>query len=172
MMESWKLFYNKFCKENYYFFQTSFAKKNILTSNQSLPKPRWYMISTRETILFIKYLFQERYRYVNQPWWIFHLSWVVNHYVWPTHSNNISILHSISVIQDDLLSTFKCTHFGFAPGYFIGQTLRSSLRRRSSDGVPRWRLCELGSFPGQQPVGWGVTWALLRCVLFVFRCVY
>ena len=148
MMESWKLFYNKFCKENYYFFQTSFAKKNILTSNQSLPKPRWYMISTRETILFIKYLFQERYRYVNQPWWIFHLSWVVNHYVWPTHSNNISILHSISDTQDVLQSTFKCTHFGFAPGYFIGQTLRSSVKGVLRKGV-RWRLCELGSSPSQ-----------------------
>ena len=47
--------------------------------------------------------------------------------------------------------------------------------RAVSEGVllggVRWWLCELGSSPGQQPVGWGVTWALLRCVLFVFRCV-
>ena len=119
-MKSRKLFYKKFCKEKYSFLKTI------------LSKPRWYMISMRETILFSKYLFQQRYRYVNQPWGIFHLSWVVNHYVWPTHSNNISILHFISVTQDVLQSTFKCTHFGFAPGYFIGQTLRNSLRRSSS----------------------------------------
>ena len=41
------------------------------------------------------------------------------HYVWPTHSNNISILHFISVIQDVLQSTFKCNHFGFAPGIYL-----------------------------------------------------
>ena len=49
---------------------------------------------------------------------------------YPFHT--ISILHSLSVNQDALLSTFKCTHFGFAPGYFIGKTLR----RRSAEEVP------------------------------------
>ena len=69
MMKSRKLFYKKFCKEKYSFLKTI------------LSKPRWYVISTRETILFLKYLFQQRYRYDKQPWWIFHLSWVVNHYL-------------------------------------------------------------------------------------------
>ena len=69
MMESRKLFYKKFCKEKYSFLKTIFIK------------PRGYVISTRETIIFLKYLFQQRYRYVKQPWWIFHLSWVVNHYL-------------------------------------------------------------------------------------------
>ena len=55
MMESRKLFYKKFCKEKYSFLQTIFIK------------PRGYVISTRETIIFLKYLFQQRYRYVDQP---------------------------------------------------------------------------------------------------------
>ena len=67
--KSRKLFYKKFCKEKYSFLKTI------------LSKPRWYMISMRETILFLKYLFQQRYRYDKQPWWIFHLSWVVSHYL-------------------------------------------------------------------------------------------
>ena len=40
MRKSRRLFYKKFCKEKYSFFQGSFAKKNILSSNKSLPKPR------------------------------------------------------------------------------------------------------------------------------------
>ena len=37
----------------------------------------------------------------------------------PTHSTDICILHYISVIHDALQSTFKCTHFGFAPGIYF-----------------------------------------------------
>ena len=43
------------------------------------------------------------------------LSWVVNHYVYPTHSTNISMLHYISFIMGVLLSTFKCTHISLFP---------------------------------------------------------
>ena len=41
------------------------------------------------------------------------------HYVWPTHSTDISMMHFISVIQDVLLSTFKRTHYGFSPGIYL-----------------------------------------------------
>ena len=34
---------------------------------QNFTKPYGSVISTRETILFLKYLFQQRYRYVKQP---------------------------------------------------------------------------------------------------------
>ena len=46
MMESWKLLYKKFCKE----------KHSLL--KQSFIKPLVYAISTRETIICLKYLFQ------------------------------------------------------------------------------------------------------------------
>ena len=74
-----KLFFpsKKFCKEKYSFLKTIFIKprRYVISTSEIIfignifltEKPLGYVISTRETIIFLKYLFQQRYRYDKQP---------------------------------------------------------------------------------------------------------
>src|SRR5664279_3726674 len=76
----------------------------------------------------------------------------------------VSYLHESYLLVWSCEYNLKCTH-GFVPGYYHGQTMKSSTPRKQKMKVSSTTIRTRTS-PSRQPVGCrGMTWAYHVCVL-------
>ena len=134
-------FYKKFCKEKPSLLKMIFNKTLLICD-----------IYKRNYIYLFKYLLQQRYRDVNQPWWILHPSWVAN----PIYSLPTPPYTHVAFIKwhsGCLVEYFQKYSYWFRPWYLLARLRGVTPGGLLWGGVLLRRPCELGSFPGQQPVG-------------------
>ena len=121
----------------------------------------------RETMLFLKYLFHQRYKIIIQPWWIFHPSWVEN----PKYSlpippyKHTCILWAPFGMSCEYVIVLMAVPLDIPMSRFSTRRLTSKMRsmRKIESSSTSMRT---GTSPSQLPVGsQGMTWALPRLCL-------